>query len=289
MKNHQKDSVNNCREAREAISARLDCELDKEQTSRLESHIQECEACRRHLQCLEALNQTLKTELSEPQDTTALWARVSRAIDVDYDQTHNEQPILPPTVQLPTNLPRRNILSMAVAAGVVLSTGGLVLHYATTDQSGEVNLEIVNDFLTYRISGKKQDILGENVDLVTGWLATRVDFEIPVKSAESAGFVLTGGRLCSFLNRRLVALQYRQGDHALSFYIMIATDLDLPESGTHKIGNRWVSAASLKGLTNVIWQSEGLVFAAVSDLDKPQVFDFIAQQIGNGHSGPDTV
>jgi len=262
-----------CEDAKDAVSAALDKELDGDRLIRLHDHVRECELCAEFAQRAEVLDRYLDVELSDQKDTKALWARINAGIDAE-EQAVTAATVANDTAPEPS---RRHFMKAGAAAAVLLAAGGFGLHRAIMQNSQDVVVETVNDFLTFRASGRKLHVTGRRPDVVKGWLEARVNFEIPVRAGPPEGFQLAGGRLCSFLSRRLVFLHYEKGERAASLYVMGADGLQVPAAGRRKIAGRQVSATSLNGVTNVAWKDGGLVYVVVSDLAEADVFQFVAE------------
>ena len=266
-----------CAAAREALSAALDGELGAAERARLDRHLRGCAGCAGYARQLPDLNAMLHTELSDDSDADALFARVRAALDAE-DAARSSETAAAPANDRGAPVTRRRLLAGGgIAAALLLGVGGAGLYRARDAGATEVVAETVNDFLTFRASGRKLHVAGAAPDEVRRWLAERVNFDIPMGIAPPPGFELTGGRLCAFLNRRLVFLHYEMGPHGVSLYVMNEEGLELPTRQRRRAGTRQVAATSLKGVTNVAWRDEGLVFVVVSDLGEPEVLDFVAR------------
>ena len=63
---------NDCAQAREAASARLDCELSELETARLELHLRDCAECRAYAHEIETITAGLRAAPLERPKTTVL-------------------------------------------------------------------------------------------------------------------------------------------------------------------------------------------------------------------------
>lgn len=288
-----------CEEARHAMSASLDRELSPDASASLVCHLESCDECNEYAVELQSVHALLCEEPTDPFDVDELWGRVDLALDEEDDRRRQTSPVSNVT-PLKVNsreqssgdrsslignknaagskdtgldFSRRRFLAAGVAGASVVGAGALF--YSLKTRSYDVVSETVNDFLTFRASGQALHVEGGSPRDIKGWLATRVSFEIPIEPDPPSGFMLAGGRLCSFLNRRLAFFHYVIGEHAVSLYVMDQDGLKVPDSKTRRIGNRRVSATSLKGVTNVLWRNEGLIYVAVSDLTEDEVFRFV--------------
>jgi len=138
--------------------------------------------------------------------------------------------------------------------------------------------ESMNDFLTFKASGRNLDVDSNEPLELRRWLLKRLDFEVPLSSAMPAGFKLAGARLCAFLNRRSAAFMYHMDGNLASVYVMAETGLDATLKRVP--GNHKLIVFSSRGLTNVVWRSDGLLFVVVADLPEKEAIRF-AKSIGN--------
>ncbi|MFK7965910.1 MAG: hypothetical protein AB8C46_18275 [Burkholderiaceae bacterium] len=164
-------------------------------------------------------------------------------------------------------------MSSAAVAAVI---GGIGINLLKPGNENVVVAEAVNDFLTFRASGKTLHVTDDKPAHVKQWLASRVSFDIPIDPTPPDGFTLSGGRLCSFLERRLVFFYYQRQEQAVSVYLMDEDGLTLPKSQKQVLADKEVSVASLNGVTHVMFRRDGLIYVVVSDLQAPELLEFAA-------------
>ncbi|MGI9503669.1 MAG: hypothetical protein ACR2RE_11500, partial [Geminicoccaceae bacterium] len=134
----------------------------------------------------------------------------------------------------------------------------------------------IQDFSTYRDSGRSLDIASRDPEIIRSWFTSRLAFEAPRLKANVAGFDLVGGRLCWLLQRRLSAFAYQREDQTVSLYVMTAHDLTVP-NGTFdpELGSS-LSSHEVDGFRTMIWQAGALVYTVVSDIPKQDMSIFLA-------------
>lgn len=281
-----------CGEAR-ASAAAVEQDPAVDEAVALRRHLESCLECQRFVSELKCLDSSLKQEQSLRIDMDALWGRISDNFDEEDRRQAGEALVDDASLPNAANdskapsadtgrfavsdkpfLTRRSAMAAGIAAGFLSLLGAWEYQHSSSNQSPDVVAEVVNDFLTFRASGDALHIVGSVPDEVKGWLATRVDFEIPFEPTPPDHFRLVGGRLCSFLKRRLAFFHYEMGNHAISLYVMNEEGLSLPFSKPKNIGNRRVSAASLRGVASIAWKDEGLMYVAVSDLTENDLLEF---------------
>lgn len=266
-----------CDEAREAVSALLDQELNESTQATLSDHLKQCQMCHEWSRRASVIDGRLKTEIIAQTDNPRIWARVSAALD-----KQDQHGVKTAGLSEPVNLGRRrtvgfgsagigSVFAVAAAAGI-----GFFGHRFYADQPNLVVRETVNDFLTFRASGKALHIENASPAKIKDWLATRVSFDLAINPAPPAGFTLKGGRLCSFLSRRLVFFFYEKGEHAVSVYLMDEDGLSLPEGRQELVSDKAVTMVSANGVSEAIWRHGGLLYVVVSDLPEDDVLRFAA-------------
>ncbi len=243
-----------CAEAQEGISAMLDGAVGVAEEASLRRHVDSCLRCAAYERSLHELEAQIRGHLNEQCDEERIWTRVLARID-----TYGDDGVVPATAA------RRRIgypfWRWAAAAALVccLALGGwYTLWPGDTDRS--ILAATVEDFGEFRNTGDVLDVAGSHPDAITRWMTARIDFELPKGIAAPSGLQIAGGRLCSFLNRKLAFFSYSAGSEDVGLYITQADGLDVPHDGG------LAAIARNNGLSAVSWYSEGLAYVAVSDL-----------------------
>ncbi len=262
-----------CQSVQESVLARLDNEPDGAVWSQIEKHLLSCDECAGFAENSIMLNARLREELKDDVNTAGLWSRISVALDAEAQADIVEKPIAT----------RRkiggDIFSFGTIAAVMLVA---VFAYSSTQNSHTQDTppavtESINDFLTFKASGREPDINSREPLELRRWLAKRLDFEVPLSSSTPAGFTLVGARLCAFLNRRSVAFMYHMDEKIASVYVMTETGLDTILKRIPN--NNELAVFSSRGLTNVVWRSDGLLYVVVADFAENEAVR-LARSIG---------
>lgn len=96
---------------------------------------------------------------------------------------------------------------------------------------------------------------------VKPWFAGKVDFAPNVRDLEAEGFRLAGGRLDYLGGRLMAALVYRRREHVINVFV---------DAGDAALG-RSLGQVTQKGYNLVVWQRDGLSYAAISDLNMTEL------------------
>jgi anti-sigma factor RsiW len=260
-----------CEDAQASIPALLDRELDGAVAANLVTHLTGCPACSEYAFHELTLHRKLAEELCDDADTDVLWQRISTAMDAhDWATTHHDK-----TRDEPNAPFRRHYMKLGIAASVTLLAGAIGFYAVSVHERPNLVTETVNDYITFRASGHKLHVNNHRPEVVKQWLEARIDFDIAVRTKLPKGFRLLGGRLCSFLGRRLAFMHFRKGDRSAALYVMSGDGLDAPSRNTKQLGDRKVTSTSTRGITNIFWRDAGLIYVLVSDLAETEAYGFV--------------
>ncbi len=263
-----------CQSVQESVLARLDNEPDEAVWSQIEKHLLSCQECAGFAENSIMMNARLREELRDDRDTSALWSRIARDIDAEAQPSIAEQ----------TSVSRGKAVGGFFAAGAIAAVMLAAIFAFPFTQNDQIKItplavkESMNDFLTFKASGRNLDVDSNEPMEIRRWFVKRLDFEVPLSSAMPAGFKLAGARLCAFLNRRSAAFMYHMEDNLASVYVMPETGLDAILKLVPR-NNELVVFLS-RGLTNVVWRNDGLLYVVVADFPEKEAIRF-ARSIGN--------
>jgi len=266
-----------CQRVRECVLEHLDNEGCEALAGAIKSHLLSCDECAVFVENSCLLNARLREELKDDTDMAPLWARISAAVDAET----RAQPAASTTGM------RRGRLFVygSIAAALLIA---VFTFYPLGKGNNHVPplavAESINDFLAFKASGRELDINSSKPVELRRWFVQRVDFEVPLNSAMPAGFRLAGGRLCAFLNRRSAAFVYHMDDKAASLYVMAETGLDTTLA--HVPNSNELAVFSARGLTNLIWRSEGLLYVVVADFPEAEAIKFARSVSGTNSIYP---
>ena len=262
-----------CINVQESVLAHLDGEHDEAAWDRVKKHLLSCEKCAGFAENSKVLNKRLQEELKDDVDLAALWSRISAGLDAESETG----PVSRKFTSYFTQTSRLMLGFGAIAAAMLVAVFTFSPVHNTNHNTPISVTESINDFLTFRASGRELDVSSNEPLELRRWFVKRLDFEVPLSSSMPAGFKLSGARLCSFLNRRLAAFMYHMGDKAASVYVMTETGLDATLKRIPK--NHEMTVFSSRGLTNVVWRSNGLLYVVVADFPKTEAIEF-ASSVG---------
>jgi anti-sigma factor RsiW len=112
--------------------------------------------------------------------------------------------------------------------------------------------------------GHLTDVVSTNQHQVKPWFNGRVDLSPAVPNLDSAGFPLAGGRVDYVDGHAVAVVTYTRRQHVINVY---ARPTDERSSSANESRN---------GFHMIEWQSGGLDYWAVSDLNSAELAQFIA-------------
>ncbi|HVI74720.1 MAG TPA: hypothetical protein VM683_07020 [Anaeromyxobacteraceae bacterium] len=149
-------------------------------------------------------------------------------------------------------------LAPALAAGVVLVAGGLLVGRGGLDErgSGALVAEAVHDHLRVLARQQPPDIASGGSHQVKPWFEGKLDFapDVPMPPGDVAR--LKGGSVGYVFDRKAAVLEYAARGHAATLLVFRAEGLPWPRAGE----------ASRDGWRVVLWRAGDLAYALVSDL-----------------------
>ena len=169
----------------------------------------------------------------------------------------------------------RAALAPAVAAGVVMIGGGLVLEREVRAPT-PLGAEVVHDHLRVLARQQPPDVASGGSHQVKPWFEGKLDFAPEVPAPPGEALRLKGGSVGYVFDRKAAILEYDLRGHA-------ATLLVFPAQGL-----RWSGpVASQAGFNVVLWRSGELGYAFVSDVPAPELAQAAAAlRGGEGRATP---
>lgn len=236
--------------------AYFDGELDPVRSVEFEAHLKTCAICSEELRGQEALRQSLRSSNLRERAPESVRARIRAA--------------LPDEIQ-PRAIPmrRRPVLEWLVAAAAIILAvvfGAKVVPNSTGQrQANLLAQEVVASHIRSLQPGHLFDVESTDQHTVKPWFDGKLDFAPQVTDLASQGFPLVGGRLDYLDNRDVAALVYQRQKHLINVFVWPAG------SGPGKLPDVQQS----QGYNLVFWQHDGMSFCAASDLNVPELRQFI--------------
>ncbi len=176
----------------------------------------------------------------------------------------------------PARDPRRrsNVIAYAVAAVAVLAAlFAFQLRSRGVDALAEARLrdEAVNDHLRILDGDAPLAIVSSGIHEVKPWFAGKLDFAPARAFAGNDDFVLRGGTVTHFLDRKAAAFVYGRRLHTISLFVFRADGLAWPHADLTSMGRVEASVATERGFSTIVWRDGELGYALASDIDPKEL------------------
>jgi anti-sigma factor RsiW len=148
-------------------------------------------------------------------------------------------------------------LGAAVAAALLLTIQ--VPHDSGTEEA------VLDGHLRALQSGRLYDVASSDRHTVKPWFDGKVDFAPPVRDLAAQGFPLRGGRLDTVRGRAVAAMVYGRARHTIDLFVWRRPDAS----------DTAPRDAVRNGYNLVAWSSGGMMFWAVSDLNRAELDAFV--------------
>jgi anti-sigma factor RsiW len=253
-----------CDEAQQWIHPYVDGELDLVRTLQVERHFDECPACAKVRDQIEALRAAVSNASLRRRAPAELAARIRGSL-----QDNGPEVVAGPGVArtAPSNARSMSWRWLSIAAAVVAlaSLAGMWLFNGSRGSPGElVAQEIVTSHIRSLLGDHLMDVVSTDQHTVKPWFTGKLDFSPPVEDLADRGFVLSGGRLDVVGDQTVAALVYRRGKHVINLFIWPNTDeLAAPPA-----------ALTRNGYHLRCWTGQEMHFAAISDLNEAELQEF---------------
>ena len=253
-----------CADCMPMIDALADHELPPEEERDLRAHIERCVDCARELALVLDVSRAAREGLVRHQAPDVLKARIRAAVSGVNEA--NESAGEEPAARSPARSRRRSYLRLA-AAGVLIAAASSALTFAALRQGSpdSTESELLASHIRSLMPGHLTDVASTNQHQVKPWFNGRLDLSPAVPNLDSLGFPLLGGRLDYVAGRRVAAVVYGRRQHVINVYSWPAAAHESPRT------------AAAQGYNMAEWQSGDVEYWAVSDLNRPELDQFIAR------------
>jgi anti-sigma factor RsiW len=245
-----------CQQAKELINAYADGELEALAVPEMEQHLRSCSDCAVAWRNLQDLKKTLKQETLYFKAPGELRRRIEA-----------ELPSSAPAKKVSSHLAWHwNWLTTALSGAFAICLA-LLLMVTQTRPSAEQQLaqEIVSSHVRSLMPGHLMDMASTDKHTVKPWFNGKLDFSPPVQDFATQGFPLAGGRLDYVAGRGVAALVFQRNKHIINLFVWPAKEAD----------SRPAAVPPRQGYNLIHWSDGGMLFWAVSDLNKKELMDFV--------------
>jgi anti-sigma factor RsiW len=250
-----------CSDCRDALGPYVDGELLPSEQQEVRDHIAGCAECAREYEALVATIRTIKEGLVRHPAPDVLKARIRSSLASSRSEP---SPRSAPSVGLTS---RRWVRLAAAGIAIAVVSGGLTFVAARSGRVADTpERALLDSHIRSLMSGHLIDIASSDQHNVKPWFNGRLDMSPPVPKLDSVGFVLTGGRLDYVDKHPVAAVVYMRRGHVINVY-------SWPAARAADEGKR---ESTENGYHFVHWRAGGIELWAVSDLNVPELEEFVA-------------
>ena len=227
------------------VQADHDGELDAAEAARVAAHLQTCPACTAQAAALRRLSAQLRAELRPVVLPLRLQATAAR--------------LAAPPRLAPWRMMQRQAPGFAVGLALAACLALVVVPRRPADLADEA----VTAHIRALQPGHLIDVISTDKHTVKPWFNGRLDYSPPVQDFTGVGFPLRGGRLDYFAGRPVAVLIYGRAKHVIDVTVWPGAAAPARDGTTN-------------GYNYLSWSRDGMVFWAVSDLNKTELREFAA-------------
>jgi anti-sigma factor RsiW len=244
-----------CEQIHELLDAYHDQELDSGERRDVAAHIATCANCSAAADEIDHIGRQLAAAVREPVPRH-LRARVTAALAKADTQSQSGM-VRSWALHTPSLLRQAAVLAFACAlTGLVTA-----MVFSRAEKGTLLEGEIVSAHVRSLLQDSPIQVASSDTHTVKPWFSGRVDFSPPVKDLSAEGFPLVGGRVDYVGERRVAALVYRRHLHVVNVFLW-------PSGNAEEVAPR---SDAFKGYNVLIWNSAGIAYWAVSDLNEDEI------------------
>jgi anti-sigma factor RsiW len=243
-----------CEETRELLDAFHDGELQPATSSAVETHLRACPSCSSALAAHEALRDKVRS-LGRTPAPEMLAAKIRKSLS-ELDTEARSKGL---NIRSWGAMAASHFLAIALGGAAVL---GLV---HGRDARGFVIQETIDAHVRSLIDERTlMQIASNDSHNVRPWFMGKLDFSPAVAELNKGEFPLLGARVDYLANRYVAALVYGRRKHRINLFVAPADS----------VASARITATARNGYNFLEWQTGGLSYRAVSDIDAAELAQF---------------
>ena len=242
-----------CAEAEIMLHALLDAELDAGHALAVETHLASCPRCEAQLQAYRELQKAMPAARLRFTAPASLRRRIEAALPAPPARVSSRRSVL-------KGFAMGSALSAAIAATLVVAV-------IRTDRDERAVGDALSAHLRSLQGEHLTDVQTSDQHTVKPWFNGKLEVAPPVVDLTAQGFRLIGGRLDYIDGRAVAAIVYRRRTHVINLFVAPAASP----------GRSSASIEKVQGFNIRRWDTDGLEFFAVSDIEAEELQEFGAK------------
>jgi anti-sigma factor RsiW len=202
----------NCEEARSALDAYVDGELESTRQLRVETHLAECASCQEAAEWIAKCGSIVRTSMEPYKAPQELKAKVRSALRQEEE----------PYFKWLTEHGRQ----LAHAAALLILGFALAWSWFSLSHGKDKGLiaEAISNHSRSLMVTHLVDLASGDPHTVKGWFIGQLDYSPPIPDLTQAGYTLIGGRVDILEHRAVAAIVYRREKHFINLFVWPTTD-----------------------------------------------------------------
>jgi len=243
-----------CEETRELLDALHDGELQPATLAAVETHLSTCSSCSGVLAAHEALREKVRS-LGRTPAPEGLAAKIRKSLTA-YDTDARGKAL---SVRSWGSMAASHFLAIAISGAAVF--GLMHGQYARSFAIQETIDAHVRSLIDERTL---MQVASNDSHNVRPWFMGKLDFSPAVAELNKEEFPLLGARVDYLANRYVAALVYGRRKHRINLFVA-------PADAVVSVAIR---STARNGYNMLEWQTDGLSYRAVSDIDAAELAQF---------------
>jgi anti-sigma factor RsiW len=226
--------------------------LTEELRARVNSHLAECDACRREDAAERQLSAVLRDRLPRPRAPEALRRAIEKRLVAEPPQASG-------------SVRRTRRASLFASAAFAAAAFAILLWKPHGPDT--MLAEAVNDHLRVLYSDHPVEVESGGIHQVKPWFTGRLDFAPVVAFGGDDDFPMQGGAVAYFLDRKAATFIFKRRLHVITLFVFRAEGLPWSALATHPVGGARGTLETSRGFHVLMWRKDDLGYALVSDVD----------------------
>jgi anti-sigma factor RsiW len=243
-----------CEETRELLDALHDGELQPATFAAVETHLRTCTSCSATLAAHEALREKVRS-LGRIPAPEALAAKIRKSVAKADGKARDS--VL--NMRSWSAMAASHFLAIAISGAAVFGVmHGRYVHSFAIQETIDAHVRSLIDERTL------MQVASNDSHNVRPWFMGKLDFSPAVAELNKEEFPLLGARVDYLANRYVAALVYGRRKHRINLFVA-------PADGAVSAA---ITSTARNGYNMLEWQTDGLSYRAVSDIDAAELVQF---------------
>ncbi|HWZ42782.1 MAG TPA: anti-sigma factor [Candidatus Saccharimonadales bacterium] len=251
-----------CLESSRIRDAYLDGEIDALHSVELEDHLATCADCRMNLESQRVLKGLLQNASLRFSAPVGLQDEILRSLTLAPPESPVKEAIAADRRWLAVPAVRWRLAAAGLCA--VLAGVFAMLLWSRGHAEQRLAEQVVDNHIRSMMANHLADVPSSDQHSVKPWFNGKLSFSPNVADLAAKGFPLAGGRLDYMDNQNVAALVYRRRAHIINVFIYPAS------------GDTSPVLTQRRGYNLVHWDSGGMEYWAVSDLNASELQELVA-------------